>query len=530
MTELTVKDLLASGRPLHRADVLTVAEVLAHQLADEHSRGRWHGDVGPHTVLLALADPAAAGVQDARLTAPDPAHRPRDWPRAPEGRTPSAAGDIFALGQLLLSLDAATHPSPQETDGLPFVGRLIDPDPARRPTAQDLLTAFDEDLILAPTAHQDDVAAADDVQPHTPVGRPPSDPVSPPRPAPAEATAGSAGPLALAALAVFALLLGGGLWWSGQDEPVPPARAISGEAQPAGLVGGDQGSTTADQGDAGTDWATQSPSTGRGGDGPIDGGNSGSGSTGGDDAQGTRTRPEVTFPPGSDPGPEAPSMEASQAPVAEGDTEFDQAWCRSHGEFVVRVQTVNYRATICRDGDSVNYYGVNLIDGLTIRTPATEHSTGWTGHGEDNVTYEVSRDVFEVRQGDSVLASEEVNSFTDQAQNGDHRPWDLHLTDPISFPACDGGAIVVVDTFYNLQGVSQQVRESVAAHPGADYLNTDASCDSLQHPTDQRGNQFLIYYWAGHEEAEICDLVESTGTHGLWLRDDVDPLDPVECG
>lgn len=38
MTELTVKDLLASGRPLHRADVLTVAEVLAHQLADEHSQ------------------------------------------------------------------------------------------------------------------------------------------------------------------------------------------------------------------------------------------------------------------------------------------------------------------------------------------------------------------------------------------------------------------------------------------------------------------------------------------------------------
>ena len=172
---------------------------------------------------------------------------------------------------------------------------------------------------------------------------------------------------------------------------------------------------------------------------------------------------------------------------------------------------------------------MNLIDGLAIRTPATEHGAGWTAHGAEGVTYEVTEDLFEVRQGDTVLASEDVATFVDPNQEGDYRPWDLILTEQISYPACDGSAIVVVDDFDNLQGVQQQVQESLEAHPGAGYLNSDAACDSLERPSHERGNRYLVYYWAGQEEDEICALMASTGGYGLRLDDGVAPGERFTC-
>lgn len=532
MARTSILDALTAGLSLDRADVLTVAEIVAGQLAGQHERGHHHGDVGPHTVLLDLADPPASGVRDATLVAPRPEQRPLNWPQPPEGR-PGPAADAYCLGQVLRSLDARSRSAADDV-GLPsFIRRLIDPNPDCRLTVRELLEAFDEGQIRpapkppapaatltgpapAPESAAPEVAApAPDAAAPAP-GHP--DPATEPNPDPPPA---STWPPAVAAATVFLLVLAGGLWWTGQDDDptVPDTRpaqeaAVVDAAEPAA----DPTPTDTVPNEPTADAAT--PSEGGGAEAP-----SGEGSASGDrPSPGATLGPDITTAPDGGPHP----VVAEQAEAA-GSTDFDQAWCRSHGVFVARVQTANYHATICRDGDTVNYHGLNLIDGLSIRTSATEHGAGWTGHGQEGITYEVSQELFEVRQGDTVLASEDVATFIDPTQEGDFRPWDLHLTQPISYPACQGAAIVVLDTFANLQGVNQQVQESLDAHPGAGYLNTDAACDSLGNPSHARGNEFITYYWAGHDEQEICDLVATAGTHGLVLEDDAGPGEEFQC-
>lgn len=527
MARSSVQDALASGWELRRADVLTVAEILAGHLADEHARGRHHGDVGPHTVLLDLAP--GGGVRDALLSEPRPDQRPLNWPQPPEGR-PGPAGDAYCLGQVLRSLDASSRSATDDVGLPPFVQRLIEPHPDCRLSVHELLAAFDEGQIRpapdnpalsgpAPATAPAPAGGARVAPAAAPASGQP-DPVSEPDSVPA-----STWPPAVAAATVFVLVLAGGLWWSNQgDDPAvpdtqPAHAAVAGTAEPAGDPTPTDPAPAAPTDEAATQ--TESTPTDTTPEAPMP-----------DDPGPTdRPRPGATLAPDINSGPDrGPHPVVAQQSDAEGSTEFDQAWCRSHGDFVARVQTVNYHATICRDGDTVNYHGLNLIDGLAIRTPATEHGAGWTGHGEEGVTYEVSKELFEVRQGDTVLASEEVASFIDPTQDGDFRPWDLNLTEQISYPACQGAAIVVLDTFDNLQGVNQQVQESLDAHPGAGYLNTDASCDSLGHPSHDAGNQFITYYWAGHDEEEICDLLDSTGSRGLVLEDGAGPGEQFDCG
>lgn len=187
---------------------------------------------------------------------------------------------------------------------------------------------------------------------------------------------------------------------------------------------------------------------------------------------------------------------------------------------------------ICDDGQALHYHGLNLHDGLTIRTPATESDTGWTGHGPEGVTYEVSPERVEVRQDGTVLASEETITFLDGTYAGSLRPGDLMLSQPVSFPECDGSGVVVIGTFSSgdLHG---DIQASLDAHPGSEYLSTAVACDVFERPTFDTtgaGELFLTYYHVGHDEAEVCARIAELGTHGYWLEDDVPQGQRIDCG
>lgn len=555
MTELTVLDLLRSGSALRPADVLTVAEVLAHHLAQEHAQGRYHGDIGPHTVVLELAGPfpeapavatnswgtwdaSSPSVQDARLIGPRPAERPPDWPTAPEGPTADGPGDLFALGQVLRRLDASARSSSDDT-GLPaFVRQLIEADPTRRPTAQDLLTAFDDGMIRPASTEPSATPFRGAPPTPPPEPAPPADADSSSRAAtPTAAAPRGAWPLTLAAVGVFALVLGGGLWWSSGSAPAPLTQAVDDGAGRAVLV--DDGDPDADSADesaveptsggeesAGTDWATAPP-----GDTADDAATSDRGEGAGPEA--SQSRPGVTSPSDTPrsviPGAVAPA----DVPVAEGATEFDQAWCRAHGTFVARARTDSFAAVICQDGGAFNYHGLNLTDGLSIRTPAVETEGGWTGLGEGGVTYEVSPEWVTVRDGQGiVLAREEVYAFLNDGSVGSFRPGDLMLRQPNSYPACDGSALVVIDTFYGSPDLRSALSKSLATNPGSAYLSTTTSCDSLERPSHEvsgTGEIYLTYYVVPADPTTACEAIDVLGTHGFWLRDGVAPGERVEC-
>lgn len=83
-------------------------------------------------------------------------------------------------------------------------------------------------------------------------------------------------------------------------------------------------------------------------------------------------------------------------------------------------------------------------------------------------------------------------------------PADLGLSVPISTPACDGTAIMVVENATNPETDRDVIAGALAANPGAQYLRTDNSCPSLRQ-SDENGNLiYAAYIVVGQGKSAIC--------------------------
>lgn len=580
MTELSVFDLLSSRVPMRPEDVTLIARIIGGQLVQGHDQGIAHGDVGPHTVLVTLADPQQGGVRGARLVGPRPAERPAGWPLAPElAQGPAVpATDVFALGHLLRSLAAGAGPSGTGA-GLPLlVSSTIAADPGRRPPVRQLLAALGTGVPAPSTPPRPGPSAPADAT--TVIGAAAAQPVPPPTP-PAPATpAGDAEPaerhrrgpvlVGLVASLVLAVGLGAGYWWVQQrDGTDGPEQAVT---ERTDLRRDDSALATAETGDlaavtvgpdgsgqqasddaaastgpeptpseaaAPSDPATAAPAPASGttgddtssDDAPAPARSTGStGST----STGSATVPSPATPSATTPAPPTPSVAPAPPPVLDaGSAEFDAAYCRSRGSLVAMADTESFRAVICDDAGSLSYHGTNRNDGLSIRLPAVEDGSGWTGLGVAGATYEVSSSSIRVLQDDDVLADEPVTTFVDPSDAGTFRPGDLGLTRDISYPACDGAGVVIIDSFVGGADLADRVQDSLDAHPGAEYLRTDLSCDNFNRPaadTTSKQNIYATYYWLGYDYDTVCDGVADVGTYGYWLADDVDPGNTIACG
>lgn len=60
----------------------------------------------------------------------------------------------------------------------------------------------------------------------------------------------------------------------------------------------------------------------------------------------------------------------------------------------------------------------------------------------------------------------------------------LPISAPITQPACDGSAIVVLGSAVRPGNYESEVQRLLDAHPGSSYLRTDHSCPSLRQQSD----------------------------------------------
>jgi serine/threonine-protein kinase len=174
----TLAERLERG-PLEVSEARDVAYDIASALAHIHARGLAHGDVTPSTILLAdrrvmLADPGVArlgggrGAAGSRSAAGDPTQVQVG------GSEHVGAGDIYALGLVLVAAlstqppvtndDDATavigHVSPEHVtraEDLPAAWRsllagMLDPDPAARPDAGALMAKLARESAAGPEA------------------------------------------------------------------------------------------------------------------------------------------------------------------------------------------------------------------------------------------------------------------------------------------------------------------------------------------------------------------------------------------
>ncbi len=109
---------------------------------------------------------------------------------------------------------------------------------------------------------------------------------------------------------------------------------------------------------------------------------------------------------------------------------------------------------------------------------------------------------------------------------------DLGLDVPISRPACDGTAIVVLDSATTPGRYRDDIARALANNPGASYLRTDLSCPSLRQKSDEGNPIYAVYRPAGKTRAQVCAAVEAAGpgTYGRWLDTTSDPTSGISCG
>jgi len=164
----SLADALARDGALSPARVVAVARDCCAGLAYAHAAGLVHRDLKPQNLLLdpdcrvKIADFGIARTLDGTSLTLTGSVLGTAGYLAPEqagGEQVAAAADIYGLGVTLHQLATGTMPGPDAAQTLPdplrgVVARCLDPDPARRPTAEALSAMLDEPatLVASPDA------------------------------------------------------------------------------------------------------------------------------------------------------------------------------------------------------------------------------------------------------------------------------------------------------------------------------------------------------------------------------------------
>ena len=175
----SLAEALARDGVLSPARVVAVARDCCSGLAYAHAAGLVHRDLKPQNLLLDLdgrvkiADfGIARSLDGTSLTLTGSVLGTAGYlaPEQAGGEQVSAAADIYGLGVTLHQLATGTMPGPDAPQALPeplrsVVARCLDPDPARRPTAEALSAMLDEPATLVapprgPPRHVDAATSA----------------------------------------------------------------------------------------------------------------------------------------------------------------------------------------------------------------------------------------------------------------------------------------------------------------------------------------------------------------------------------
>ncbi len=108
---------------------------------------------------------------------------------------------------------------------------------------------------------------------------------------------------------------------------------------------------------------------------------------------------------------------------------------------------------------------------------------------------------------------------------------DLGLTQPISYPPCNGQGIVVLGSVTTPGLYAAGVQRLLDAHPGAFYLRTDQSCPSLRAATAAGNPIYAVFKPAGSTRAQVCAAVRTAGggAYGKWLDVTSEPEHMIDC-
>ncbi|GAB3283520.1 hypothetical protein GCM10027449_26640 [Sinomonas notoginsengisoli] len=227
-------------------------------------------------------------------------------------------------------------------------------------------------------------------------------------------------------------------------------------------------------------------------------------------------------------GPGSVPLPASSVPV----TRADRAYCQNRGVLLWLAQSATYRGALCYIDGSPTMISMSSDVGGNVSLPAQRTLTSFSATAKDGTVYTYSSSTVSIVTPAKAF-SEPTTVWQPGTSSQLAAPGDLGLATPISYPACDGSAIVVYGTAWHDATNATEVQKLLDAHPGSSYLRTDLTCRDFRGPsTDNSGGAYVYaVYSTAPTPDSACRQVAGTGLYGRLLSNTREPGDNVlACG
>ena len=222
---------------------------------------------------------------------------------------------------------------------------------------------------------------------------------------------------------------------------------------------------------------------------------------------------------------------SSPTPDTSGYSNADKAYCKWQGKVVFVGASDSFRAAICEINGHTTYLGLDKKTGLTTELPASRSSDSATAH-KDNYAYNLNSSSFEITQNNKVIAEEKMLSWWTPSAPEMQLPGDLGISQPISYPSCNGSAVIILGTFFNPATNVAAIDQALKNNPGSMYLRTDLSCGNFRGPSMDNSNGNSIYAVVKAipgSQSDVCEAMKRYDAAGEWLENGVDPSKNIRC-
>lgn len=222
-------------------------------------------------------------------------------------------------------------------------------------------------------------------------------------------------------------------------------------------------------------------------------------------------------------GPAGVSLPSTSTPQSNA----DRAYCHNQGVLLWLAKSTAYRGALCSINGSLTLISMASDVGGNVTLPAQDDSTSFSATGTDGTLYRYTKDSVSITTPSKTFT--EPTTLWEPGTSSDlSSPGDLGISTPISYPSCDGSAMIVYGTSWNNSTNADQVKQLLSAHPGSSYMRTDLSCRDFTGPSAANSGGAYVYavYSISSRDA-ACQAIAGTSNYGRILSNSNDPGDNI---
>lgn len=247
----------------------------------------------------------------------------------------------------------------------------------------------------------------------------------------------------------------------------------------------------------------------------------------------------ISGPVGVTPAPASPStppptQTAFTAPNndAENYSNADKAYCKWQGKLLRVGISGTYQAAVCTINGHDTYLGLDKATGNTTKLPATVNGAVVKVVNLDYV-YSLDASEFKITEGSKVIGNEKMISWLGPEASELLLPGDLGISQPISYPECDGTGMVILGVSWDPSSDASNIQQLLNANPGSQYVRTDLTCDNFRSPSNENSDGKFIYavirLVPGDKSTVCAAMGEYKAISADWLENNVDPTLKITC-